>query len=150
MNFKITVYFVVIFFCGAAIGLWIGQKTSPGESSGVACRPAVQGELDLFYTEVLKISDAQKSEILQIEKTYQGNRDQFTERMHMANMQLADVIEKEGYSSNKIGALVSEIHLAMGELQTLSLNHLAAIENVLNPEQATLLKSNAVARLRQN
>ncbi|MCP3887457.1 MAG: hypothetical protein GY702_01095 [Desulfobulbaceae bacterium] len=150
MKLKIAIYLIVFFFCGAAIGLWLGQKTSADDFLQVGCRPAVQGELDHFYTDVLKITDTQKSKISAIEKTYQSNRAQFTERMHRANMLLADIIEDKGYDSNKIGPVVAEIHLAMGELQTLSLSHLAAIENVLKPEQAALLKSNAVARLRQN
>lgn len=150
MKLRITIYIVVFFFCGAVFGLWFGQKSLPGEYVGMQCRPVVQGELDRFYTQVLNTSDGQQEELLGIEQRYQGKRDQFTRRMHDINRHLADVIEQEGYESKKIPPLVAEIHTAMGELQNLSLTHLAAIEKVLEPEQAMLLKQRAVARLRHN
>ena len=150
MKMKILLYLAVFFICGAAIGIWIGQRTIPEGSVATGCRPITHGELDLFYTEVLNVSTEQKARIMEIEQDYQAKRDQFTEQMHQANLNLADVIEKEGYESGKIRPLVTEIHRAMGELQTLSLIHLAAIEAVLNPKQAALLKNNAVGALRQN
>lgn len=150
MKLKISIYLIVFFLCGGAIGFWIGHRTSPGDASAAGCRPPSHGELDLFYTDVLKVSNKQKGQIIEIEKIYQANRDRFTNRMHMANMRLADAIEMEGYESDKIRPLITEIHIAMGELQNLSLTHLAAIEGVLEPKQAELLKNNAVARLRQN
>lgn len=150
MKWKIVVYFAVVFLCGAAIGLWAGQRTSLDEALKAGCRPAAPGELDLFYTDVLKVSDEQKVKLMEIKKTYQERRNHFTSRMHRANMQLADVIEQEGYENARIKPLVAEIHSAMGELQTLSLTNLAAIEEVLDDQQAKLLKHNAVTRLRQN
>lgn len=150
MKLKIVIYLVVFFLCGTAIGVWFGQRTSPGAFSAAGCRPPSHAELDLFYTDVLNVSSEQKSQITEIEKNYQINRERFTKRMHLANMKLADVIEREGYESAGIQPLVTEIHAAMGELQTLSLTHLAAIEEVLEPKQASLLMDNAVARLRQN
>lgn len=150
MNIKLIIYIVIFFLCGAAIGLWLGQQYSTADNPKVVCRPSIPGELDSFYIDVLKVSDSQKAKILEIDKAYQANRDKFAERMHRANIQLADVITKEGYESDKIGPTVVEIHTAMGELQTLSLNHLAAIEKVLDPEQARLLKQSAVAKLHQN
>lgn len=150
MKVKLSIYLIVFFLCGAAIGLWLGYKTFQGNNFAAGCRPASQGELDLFYTDVLNVSDKQRVLIAELENVYQANRDRFTKRMHTANMKLAEVIEKEGYESSKIRPLISEIHIAMGELQTLSLTHLASIESVLEPKQAVLLKENAVARLRQN
>ena len=150
MKMKILLYLAVFFICGAAIGIWIGQRTISEGPLTTGCRPITQGELDLFYTEVLKISNDQKARIMNIEQDYQAKRDQFTEQMRQANLSLADVIEEEGYESGKIRPRVTEIHRAMGELQNLSLTHLAAIEAVLNPEQAALLKRNAVETLRQN
>lgn len=150
MKWKIATFLTLFFLCGIAIGLWIGQKTMSNESFRVTCKPAAPGELDLFYTDVLKVSDNQRTELIEIRNAYQKKRNYFTERMHNANLQLADVIEKEGYESDKVKPLIAEIHTAMGELQTLSLTHLATIEKVLDAEQAVLLKHNAVMRLRQN
>lgn len=85
-----------------------------------------------------------------IEASYQEERDRYTEQMHDANLRLAEVIDQDGYESKKIEPLVAEIHSAMGDLQALSLSHLAEIEKVLEPAQAALLKQNAVTMLRQN
>lgn len=150
MKYKIITYLFVFFLCGAAIGLWAGQRISSGASSVTGCRPPSHEEIDLFYSDVLKISEEQERRLFEIEKNYQANRDLFTKRMHLANLKLADIIEQDGYKSDKIHPLVTEIHTAMGELQTLSLTHLATVEAILEPEQAKLLKNNAVERLRQN
>ena len=149
MKGRILIYLAVFFLSGIAIGLWFGQRTS-SHHVGTGCRPASHGELDLFYTDVLKVSERQEREILEIERRYQEDRNRFTERMDRANLQLAEVIDHDGYESDKIRPLVNEIHTAMGELQTLSLSHLAAVEKVLDAEQAALLKSSAVTRLKQH
>lgn len=150
MNLKISLYLVLFFLCGIAIGVYVGQKTASHDLQTVEWRRVVEGDLDKFYTDVLKITKSQGADLLQIEKGYQDRRDYYAGRMHKANLTLADVIEKEGYESSRIEPLVMEIHTAMGELQALSLSHLADIEKVLQPAQAALLKKSAVARLRQN
>lgn len=150
MNLKLLVYLLVVFLCGGAIGGWIGQQSRPQYPEDISCRPASRDELDYFYTNILKVSDSQKSSIMEREKVYQQKRDQLAAQMHLANMQLADLIEDEGYESPGIRTLVHKIHTVMGELQELSLTHLSSIEQVLEPEQAKLLKDNAVSRLRQN
>ncbi len=150
MKSKLLIYLIVFFLCGGAIGAWIGQRSVPEFQEGAYCRPASHDELDYFYTDTLKVSEEQKKRIVEIEKAYQKERDLFADRMHRANLELANVIEQEGYESPKIRPMVSEIHIAMGELQALSLKHLSTIEKVLEPDQARLLKENAVSRLRQN
>lgn len=150
MKIKLIIYLSIFFLCGAAIGLWVGQSSPPNSLDNAHCRPVKAGELDSFYTDVLGVTDSQKAEILEIEKQYQKSRDYFARRMHKANMDLAKVIEEEGYESTQIASTVEEIHTAMGELQKLSLSHLAAVEKRLKPDQALLLKKSAIARLRQN
>ncbi len=150
MNKKIIIYLAIFFLCGAAIGLWVGQRATYSGSLKTNCRPVKIGELDAFYTDILGVSGDQKVKLLEIETQYQKTRDHFAKRMHSANIKLAAIIEEEGYESDKIAPTVVEIHTAMGELQTLSLTHLATIEKILQPEQARLLKKNAIARLRQN
>lgn len=150
MNVKLIIYLALFFICGTTIGMWIGQKTVPATGGAVEWRQVVQGELDQFYTDVLQITEKQREQLMKIENTYRDKKDEYTNRMHQANLRLADVIEKEGYQSKKIEPLVVEIHRAMGDLQTLSLTHLADIEKVLHFEQAQQLKRSAVAKLRQN
>lgn len=150
MNKKLTFYLAIFFLCGVAIGLWIGHGTPGDDSLKTHCRPVKAGELDSYYTDVLSVSDLQKVKLLEIETRYQNTRDHFAEQMHSANIKLAEIIEEEGYESEKIAPTVIEIHTAMGELQTLSLTHLATIEKILKPEQAKILKESAISRLRQN
>lgn len=150
MNKKIIIYLAIFFLCGAAIGLLVGQITAHSGSYITNCRPVKTEGLDAFYTDILAVSGTQKVKIIEIETQYQITRDHFTNTIHSANMKLAEIIEEEGFESDKIAPTVVEIHTAMGELQTLSLSHLATIEKLLQPEQAQLLKRSAIARLRQN
>lgn len=151
MNWKISLYLGLFFLSGLAIGLWAGQMTSRTEVSGFDdYRPALEDEVDHFYTDILQISDVQRTRIKEIDGGYRLRRDHYAARMHKANLQLAEVLELDGYESELIVPLVAEIHKAMGDLQALSLSHLAEIDKVLTPDQAARLKERAVARLRQN
>jgi hypothetical protein len=141
---------LIFFISGGCIGLLVGQKTAPKEVAGVNCVPASHEEIDSFYTTTLGVTNKQKQALAPIEKEYLKKKQNFTAQMAEANFNLANIIEEKGYEAPEVAHAVMEIHKAMGDLQHLTLQHLAEVKGVLTQEQAELLKNHVVQRLRQN
>lgn len=144
------VLLLVFFFSGTSIGLFIGQKTAPEKSQKAVCVPASHDEIDSFYTNILEVTEQQKSLLAPIEQTYLKQKQGYTDQMAAANYKLADIIEQRGYEDPEIAEVVMDIHRAMGSLQHLTLQHLAKVKGVLTKEQSERLKDHVVLRLRQN
>ena len=145
-----VIMLLVFFFSGASIGMFFGQKTAMNSMSGVNCVPASHEEIDFFYTTTLGVTSEQKQALVPIEQEYLELKQTYTEQMAQANRNLANIIEQEGFEAPEIAHAVMEIHKAMGDLQHLTLQHLAEVKGVLTKEQAGLLSDHVVERLRQN
>lgn len=144
------VLLLVFFFSGASIGLLIGQKTAPKQPQYTNCAPASHDEIDFFYTSTLGVTEEQRDLLAPIEKDYLKEKQTYIEQMAAANYKLATIIEQKGYEAPDVAEVVMQIHMAMGSLQHLTLQHLAKVKSVLTKEQAERLKDHVVMRLRQN
>jgi Spy/CpxP family protein refolding chaperone len=144
-----VILLLVIFFSGASIGLFIGQKTAP-KLQHMNCVPASHEDIDSFYTGTLEATEEQRRLLAPIEKEYLKEKQTYIEQMAVANYKLADIIEHKGYEDPEVAGVVMEIHRAMGSLQHLTLQHLARVKSVLTTEQAERLKDHVVMKLRQN
>ncbi|TKB10792.1 Spy/CpxP family protein refolding chaperone [Desulforhopalus sp. IMCC35007] len=144
-----VILLLVIFFSGASIGLFVGQKTAP-KPQQMNCVPASHDDLDSFYTKTLEATGEQRQLLAPIEKEYLIEKQTYIDQMAAANHKLADILEQKGYEDPEVAGVVMEIHRAMGSLQHLTLQHLARVKSVLTPEQAERLKDHVVMRLRQN
>jgi hypothetical protein len=143
------VLLLVMFFSGASIGLFIGQKTAP-KPQHMNCVPASHEDIDSFYTGTLEATEDQRRLLAPIEKEYLIAKQTYIDQMAAANHKLADIIEQKGYEDPEVAGVVMEIHRAMGSLQHLTLQHLAKVKSVLTTKQAKRLKDHVVMRLRQN
>lgn len=141
---------LIFFISGASIGLFIGQKITPGHARHMSCVPASHDDIDSFYTGTLEVTEEQKRFLVPIEKKYNIEKQTYLDEMAGANDKLADIIEQKGYEDPEVADVVMEIHRAMGALQHLTLKHLADVKSVLTQEQAERLKNHVVMRLRQN
>lgn len=150
MKFFPALMFAAIFLCGISIGLFVGQKTAPCIEGSGYCVPASGDELDTFYTSILGVTDSQKKQLAPIETEYLKQKAVYSEQMAKANIRLAEIIEEKGYGDEAVAQAVMNIHGPMGDLQHLTLQHLAQIRSVLTDEQAELLKAHVVERLRLN
>jgi len=144
------VLLLVFFFSGASIGLFVGQKTAPKHPQYTNCAPASHDEIDAFYTSTLGVTEEQRDILAPIEKDYLKEKQTYIEQMAAANYKLAGIIEEKGYEAPDVAEIVMQIHMAMGSLQHLTLQHLAKVKSVLTKEQAEQLKNHVVMRLRQN
>ncbi len=85
-----------------------------------------------------------------IEKDFRRRKTLFEEQMKLANMELAEAIKNGSYSSSHVQVTVDKIHGTMGELQKLTLQHLADMQAVLTEEQNKKLEEKVVEQLYRN
>ena len=86
-------------------------------------------------------------EIDAIEARYAVRRKALEFEMRAANARLAEAIEEEHGYGPKVTAAIDHSHTVMGALQKETLEHLFAMREVLNPEQAKMFDSTVVKAL---
>lgn len=130
----------LVAFAAAICGVFIGRV--------IADRPrASETELHALLHNKLELTAQQQVKIDAIEARFAVRRKALDLEMRAANARLAEAIESEhGYGPN-VTAAIDHSHVAMGELQKETLEHLFAMRAVLNPEQAKMFDSAVVNAL---
>lgn len=85
--------------------------------------------------EKLQITAEQATKLSDVEKNYQQRRQYLEEHLRLANMELADAIKADKAYSPRVQAATDKIHMAMGELQKATLEHLFEMRPILTDEQ---------------
>ena len=83
----------------------------------------------------LGITREQEKALEPIEKRFAEKKKHYEELMRLANKELAQVILEDRADSPRVTAAVERIHQAMGELQTVTLQHIFEMKPVLTPQQ---------------
>ncbi|MBX9642791.1 MAG: periplasmic heavy metal sensor [Novosphingobium sp.] len=130
----------LVAFAAAICGVFIGRV--------IADRPrASETELHALLHGKLELTAQQQVEIDSIEARFAVRRKALDLEMRAANARLAEAIESEHGFGPKVTAAIDHSHVAMGELQKETLEHLLAMRAVLNPEQAKMFDSTVVKAL---
>lgn len=95
----------------------------------------------------LSLTDEQTKKLEQIEQSYHQKEVSLSEGVKAANKALAQVVLKDGKYSDKVKKAVSAVHMAMGELQEATLQHLFEMQTVLDAQQAQKLNQLAADAL---
>ncbi len=145
-NISQIAFFLIIIACAGFIGVWVGQSTLTPKAP---INESSNDLHDLFHNK-LNINKEQERQFTNIEKDFKHLKTLYEGQMKTANLELAQAITEDGYSSDKIETIIHKIHKAMGSLQTLSLKHLADMQKILNKEQNKKLQEMVVEQLRRN
>jgi len=97
----------------------------------------VETELHQLLHDQLGLDPAQHEKVEAIEAQFAIRRQALELEMRSDNARLASAIEAEHGFGPQVGAAVDRSHLAMGELQKATLEHVFAMRSVLRPDQAT-------------
>ena len=95
----------------------------------------------------LSLTDEQTKKLEQVEMTHHQREASLSEAVKTANKSLAQAIKKDGKYSENVKKAVSAIHIAMGELQEATLQHLFEMQTVLDVQQARKLNELAANAL---
>jgi Spy/CpxP family protein refolding chaperone len=120
---------VVLTIAGGALGGWFGVRYGLREAHASA-------SLDEVLHHRLKLSAEQNTRIETLERAFNGRRTALEAEMQAANRQLADALESQHAYGPDAEQAVARFHVAMSELQVLTIQHILAMRAVLTPEQA--------------
>ena len=98
-----------------------------------------------FHTQI-GITAEQERRLEPIEQRYAEERKHSTQKLRIANNELAQAILADRQDSPRVAAAVMKIHEAMADLQHATMQHIFEMKSVLTPEQYDkLLKLSADA-----
>ncbi|MEA1619164.1 periplasmic heavy metal sensor [Erythrobacter sp. T5W1-R] len=112
----------------ALVGVWIGRMMQPApQHSGAELHALMHAGLDL--------DPAQERALAVLERDFAAKREALEARLKADNSRLADAIAAEHQYGPRVSAAVDASHVAMGELQKATLEHVFAMREILRPDQ---------------
>lgn len=124
-------------FLVALGALWIGQRVRSGAPEETRIHAIMHRELDL--------DAAQERRIDALEQGFAQRRTRLEGELLAANADLAAAIAREHAYGPEVEKAVDRSHIAMGELQKATLQHVFAMRGVLRADQTGRF-DNAVAK----
>ena len=112
----------------ALAGVWLGRIMQPEvHNSGAELHALMHDELDL--------DPAQERSLEVLERDFADRRAALEARLKADNARLAEAIAAEHQYGPRVSAAVDATHMAMGDLQKATLEHIFAMRAILRPEQ---------------
>ncbi|MCL9998476.1 MAG: periplasmic heavy metal sensor [Erythrobacter sp.] len=112
----------------ALVGVWLGRLIQPTPHHSGA-------ELHALMHDRLELDDAQERALAALERDFAAKRAELEARLKADNTRLAEAIAAEHQYGPRVSAAVDATHMAMGELQKATLEHVFAMRAILRPEQ---------------
>ncbi|MCF6196258.1 MAG: periplasmic heavy metal sensor [Emcibacter sp.] len=134
-----TLFLLLIIGCGFFIGDYFQRDTETHE-----------GHSHQNLHQMLNLTPAQYSDLRPIEKKFAEQKSLYESQIHLANMELGDVMRQEKAYTPKVQAAVKKIHVAMGHLQEVTLVHFFEMRAILDEEQAHILDDYAADAMHEH
>lgn len=128
MNLRRLLTAAVAVVALALVGVWIGRMMQPEAYHSGA-------ELHALMHEGLDLDPAQERALDALERDFATRRAALEARLKVDNAQLAEAIAAEHQYGPRVSAAVDATHVAMGELQKATLEHIFAMRAVLRADQ---------------
>lgn len=129
MGLRRTLLVAVIAFVAAIAGVWIGRAV-------LAPNPVADSELHALLHDQLDLDPAQHAKLDTLESQFAVRRQALELEMRADNAKLAAAIQTEHGYGSQVSSAIDQSHIAMGELQKETLEHIFAMRALLKPEQA--------------
>ena len=139
-NLRRTLLVASIAFAAAIAGVWVGRAVLPS-------KPATDSELHTLLHDQLNLDAAQRAGIDALEGQFAMRRKALELEMRADNARLAAAIEAEHGYGSQVSAAIDQSHMAMGELQKETLEHVFAMRRLLRPDQAAKFDAAVVKAL---
>ena len=127
-NLRRTLLAALIVFAAAIAGVWIGRAV-------LVPRPAAGSELHALLHDQLNLDPAQHAKLDALEAQFAVRRKALELEMRADNAKLAAAIEAEHGYGPQVSSAIDRSHMAMGELQKETLEHVFAMRALLRPDQ---------------
>ncbi len=126
--------FMILIVSSAMGSAYIGQHYFP--HIHLQDETAKLNSFDQILHQQLSISPQQDVQLARIEETYQKQLKQFSEKLKLINIELANAVKEEKSFGPRIEKAIEENHTTLGELQKVTMKHLFEMQTVLSPEQS--------------
>ena len=123
-----TLLIATIVFAAAIAGVWVGQLA-------LAPKPAAHSDLHALLHDQLDLDATQHVKLDSLEAQFSVRRNALELEMRAGNARLAAAIEDEHGYGPKVSSAIDQSHMAMGELQKETLEHVFAMRGLLRPDQ---------------
>ena len=127
--FRRTLLVAIIAFAAAVAGVWLGRAM-------LGPKPAADSELHALLHDQLNLDAAQHAKLDALEGQFAVRRKALELEMRADNAKLASAIEAEHGYGPQVSSAIDQSHMAMGELQKETLEHIFAMRGLLRPDQA--------------
>ena len=124
-----TLLVAIIAFTAAIAGVWLGRAV-------LAPKPATDSELHALLHDQLNLDPAQHAKLDALEGQFAVRRKALELEMRADNAKLAAAIEAEHGYGPQVSSAIDQSHMAMGELQKETLEHIFAMRGLLRADQA--------------
>jgi hypothetical protein len=94
------------------------------------------GELHAFIHHKLDLDATQEAQIEALEAKFASRRAALEAKLREANQELAQAMAREHQFGPRVAAAVDHSHMAMGDLQKATLEHVFAMRALMRPNQA--------------
>ena len=134
-----TLLILLVAALAGMAGAWLGPRIAARASGGDSLHATVHRSLNLSNEQAVRI-DA-------LEREFAVRRKALELEMRTANAELAAAIKAEGAYGPAVTAAVDHFHVAMGQLQKATIEHVFAMRAVLTPAQAEIFDRTIVDAL---
>ena len=128
-NLRRTLLAALIVFAAAIAGVSVGRAV-------LTPRPAADSELHALLHDQLDLDAAQHARLDALEARFAVRRKALELEMRADNAKLAAAIEAEHGYGPQVASAIDQSHMAMGQLQKETLEHVFAMRALLKPDQA--------------
>ena len=137
-GFRGAIITIVLALLAGFGGVWLGKR--------VYDEPR-QPTLHQVIHKELRLNADQEKQIAALEAAYAVQRRALEAEMRAANAELAAAIREEHGYGARVTAAVERFHGAMGRLQTVMIQHVFAMREVLTPAQREIFDNTVVSAL---
>ena len=123
-----TLLVALIAFVAAIAGVWIGRVV-------FAPKPAADSELHALLHDQLNLDATQHARLDALEAQFAVRRKALELEMRADNAKLAVAIQTEHGFGPQVSGAIDQSHMAMGQLQKETLEHVFAMRGLLRPNQ---------------
>ena len=128
VGFRRTFFIAVIVFLAALAGVYAGRTLT-------APVPPPESEIHTLLHDELNLDAKQLAQLEVLEKQFAIRKQALELEMRADNASLASAIEKEHGYGTEVAAAVDQSHMAMGQLQKETLEHIFSMRALLKPDQ---------------
>ena len=121
--------------CAGGCGRGAGGVVGFAQPAGIARSRQAANSTDIMHQE-LDLDARQEAGVEALEKSFAGRRKELEAKLRQANAELARAMSTEHQYGPRVTTAVDHAHMAMGDLQKATLEHVFAMRALLRPDQA--------------